>query len=253
MRKSDFRSRNLSLLSLAAIYLVLVVYHLISEAFVLENQIFLLSIMLPFLLLGGILDFIVSRNTVLPKNYRTFTQLLPLGVFALFGASFLLEAADRPDYECFQFILWIFLSIPFFIATYRKEGHKNRMIFSMLSTALVFAAYLYLTTLTDELVEGNGIVVYLITYFCMYYSASGFHKLPFISTILGTLNAIALLVLWKSPMTDAAKLYGWDYDIALNFEFLMMVSLGFSIMLSLLSVIKKPIAEPVAQVNKMKG
>lgn len=250
MKRSAFKSRNLSLLSLAAVYLILVVYHLISEAFVMENQIDLLIIMLPFILLGSVLDFILSRNTVLSKNYKAITQLLPLGVFLLFAASFLLEIANRPNYDAFQYIFWIFISTPFFMATYHKEGHKRRMIYSLLGTAIVFAAYLHLTTLTDKLVEGSGIIVYIITYFSMLYAASSLVKFPYISTILGALNAIALLVLWKNPVTEVAKLHGWDYEIALHFEYICMISLLVSILLTLISVIKKPIGNSVVQVNK---
>lgn len=242
---SAFVLRYLSTLVFIAIYLVLFIFHMFLEGFVPEIQLDMLLTMVPLILLGVILDYIVNRNNVLSNGYKLFTQILPAGVFVLIGLSSIFEIAGREKVDLFNYLVYLFLTVPFFIVSYNKTGHKNKMIFSLIGTGLVAAAYLYLTTLTAELNEGTGLVIYLIAYFSMFYAASGLRKMPYLSIILGAANASILILIYKFPVTDTAKTYGWDYDIAQNFSILMLEFFVLCILICLLAVIRDKQGEEV--------
>lgn len=234
-KKSEIILRNLSLFTFLAIYVVLAVTLLFLEAFVAETQYYVITTLLPFFLLGLILDYVVSRNKVLLKGYKIFTQLLPAGIFLLYGLSQLLRLAGRPHSAAFNYLIWLFIAAPFFIAGYQKEGNRSKILFSILGTGLMAASYLYLTTKTRQLDGGSGFVVYMICYFMMFYAASGLPRLAYLGVVFGFMNAVVLLLLWKYPVTQTARLYGWDYDISYNFELLMLTTFILCILVCLIT------------------
>lgn len=244
-KKSTFILRNLSAFIFITIYLVLFLIFIFLEGFIPEVQLDMLLTIAPFILLGAILDYIASKNNVLSKDYKIIAQFLPAGVFILYGLTKILELAGREPIDLFNYLIFLFISVPFLIISYNKAGHKNKMIYSLIGTGLVAASYLYLTTITKELNEGTGLVIYLISYFAMFYAASSLRKMPYLSIILGAANASILLLIYKFPVTATAKTYGWDYDIAQNFEILMIEFLILSILICLLSVIRNKQEEEV--------
>jgi hypothetical protein len=227
--------RNLTALLFLAIYLVMVAVFLFLESFNSESQLNLLSIMLPCILLGIILDFIISRNSVLTKGQKLFTQLLPTGVFVIYLIILIFQLSGHSYPEVYNYLYYLFITAPFAIVSYRKEGHKSRMIFSLLGTAVVFAFYLYLTTLTTELDKSSGLLIFLVSYFMMFYSASTLRRLPYLSTILGVLVTAFLWYIYRNPITPESKIYGWDYDYLLIFEYTMMIIFIVCIVIRLLA------------------
>lgn len=227
--------RNLSALLFLAIYLVMVVVFLFLESFNSESQLNLLSIMLPCVLLGIILDFIISRNTVLTKGQKLFTQLLPTGVFVIYFIILIFQLSDHSYPEVYNYLYYLFITAPFAIVSYQKEDHKSRMIFSISGTAVVFAFYLYLTTLTTELDKSTGLFIFLVSYFMMFYAASTVRRLPFLSLILGVLVTAFLWYVYRNPITPEGQLYGWDYDYLLIFEYTMMIIFIICILIRLIA------------------
>ncbi len=238
-KKAGFVRRNLSLLTFIAVYLVMALVFIFLESFQPETQWNLITTLVPFFLLGAILDFIASRNHDIHMGYLVFAQLLPIGIFLLYGISVMLIIIDWPPIESFNYLIWIFIAIPFFITSNFRENYRNRMLSSLIGTGLVGAVYIQLTTLTDELDEGNGLIVYLICIFLMFYAASGLKKLFYLNLILGFIDAAILVFLWKSPLTEASKLHGWDYDIAFKFELLLLANFIICIIICLVDVLKR--------------
>lgn len=236
MKKNTvFVLRNLSALTFFMIYLVMVVILLFLESFIQEDQLNLVIVMVPCILVGILLDYIISRNEELPKGYKIFTQLLPASSFAFYGLVTIFSIAGNPLDPKYYYIIWLVISAPFMIASYHKKSHNIKLISSIIGTALVFAAYLYLTTLTDELVVGNGLVIFIISYFMILYSASGIRKMPYISSILGLLNAGILIYMYKSPASADALVYGWDYDFSYYFELLMLFLFCISVLIGVIA------------------
>ncbi|HWT27640.1 MAG TPA: hypothetical protein VN131_06845 [Mobilitalea sp.] len=239
MKRSGWIQRNLTTLIFIAIYLGMVLIHLFLEAFIPIVQFDLFTTMLPFIIFGVILDFILSRNNTLTKSYKMVAQIIPAGVFVLQGISTINMASGRDDIKAFNYLIWLFVVVPLFIASYQKEGHKYRMIFSLIGIGLIAVVYLYLTTITDSLDEGSGAVVYFISYFCMIYAASSIRRLPYLGTVIGAANAIALLWLRYFPFTTDAKSHGWDYDIAFSFELLIILSILACLFIRFIAVFQK--------------
>ncbi|MBH1940076.1 hypothetical protein I5677_04095 [Mobilitalea sibirica] len=228
-----FIRRNLSALIFLTIYIVLAVVYIFLEGFLPDNQFILLTTMLPLIILGGILDYILSKNSELVKSYKTFAQILPSGFLLLFLISAMIDRIGRNPIEAFEYIYIFFITVPFFIASYHKEGHKERMKFSLTGLAFMVAVYMWLTTQTNYLLENSYVLVYFFSYFMMFYAASCIYKAAYISTILGILNSITLLVLRYFPFTAKATFYGWDRDIFQNFEILMLSTFTLCILLRL--------------------
>ncbi|NLO09844.1 MAG: hypothetical protein GX129_08285 [Clostridiales bacterium] len=236
-KKVGLVRRNLSLFTFIAVYLVIAIVLMFLESFQLETQWNVITTLIPFFLLGVILDFIVSRNHDLQKGYLIFAQLLPTGIFLLFGITTILMIIERPPIEAFNYIIWLFIAAPFFITSNFRENYRRRMISSLIGVGLVGAIYIQLTTMTDELEEGNGLIVYLVCIFLMFYAASGLKRLFYINLILGFIDAAILVFLWKNPLTEASRLRGWDYDIALQFELLLLANLIICIIICLIDVL----------------
>jgi hypothetical protein len=238
-KKLLFIQRNLSAFSFVIIYIILVAIHLFSDSFILANQIGLIITFLPFVAIGGVLDFILRRNTTLDKGFKIFAQLLPAGVFALQAVTAILDAFGRTSYDIFRYAIWLFLTAPFFIAGYQKNSHSKKMLYSLIGTGVIVVVYLFLTTKTIELNKGAGALIDFISYFCMLYAASGIRKFPYLGFLLGLLNAGFMLSLYYSPVTLAAQTQGWDYDFNSNMEFMIVITLFVSIMVSLFSNLQK--------------
>lgn len=235
--KTGFVRRHLSLLTFIAVYLVMALVFIFLESFQLDTQWNVITTLIPFFILGAILDFIVSRNHDLQMGYLVFTQLLPTGIFLLYGISVMLDIIDRPPIDSFNYILWLFIAVPFFISSNFRENYRNRMLTSLIGTGLVGAVYIQLTTLTDELDEENGLIVYLICIFLMFYAASGLKKLFYLNIVLGLIDAAILIFLWKYSPTKASKIHGWDYDIAFEFELLLLANFIICIIICLVDVL----------------
>lgn len=236
--KSNFLQRNLSAAILIGIYIIFVITHLISEGFLMELQVDLLLTLVPFILLGTILDFVISRNHMLQKGFKTLAQLFPAGIFAMFLISIYFTSEDN-KFSIFKYFVWLFLTLPFFIASYKKETHKQKLKFAFIGTALVAILYLYLTTKTNELDESYGAIIYFVSYFSMLYAASGIHKLPYLGTILGAINAGLLYFFMINPVTQNASIYGWDADIVVEFEAMIIITFVICVIIQIISVILK--------------
>lgn len=236
-RKVGLIRRNLSLFTFIAVYLVIAIVLLFLESFQSETQWNVITTLIPFFLLGVILDFIASRNHDLQRGYLVFAQLLPTGIFLIFGISYLLIIIEKPPIEAFNYVIWLFIAAPFFITSNIIDNYRIRMISSLIGTGLVGAIYIQLTTMTDKLEEGNGLIVYLVCIFLLFYAASGLKKLFYINLILGFIDAAILVFLWKNPLTEASKLHGWDYDIGFQFELLLLANIVICILICLINVL----------------
>ncbi|MDF2485030.1 MAG: hypothetical protein K0R46_1198 [Herbinix sp.] len=82
--KSEFIRRNLSAVSLIAIYVITVMIHLFADSFILINQIGILVTMLPFILLGLVLDFILRHNKTIDNGIRLLAGIMPAAIFAVY-------------------------------------------------------------------------------------------------------------------------------------------------------------------------
>ncbi len=214
--------RNLSALIFLAIYLVMVIVFLFLEGFQADSQWNLITVLLPFLLLGILLDFIISRNTLLNRGQKLFVHILPSGVFLLYLITLIFQMVGRSLPEYFNHLYYLFISGPFLMVSYRKQAHKHRMLFSLIGTAVVFAFYLFLTTKTENLEKETGLVIFLLAYFMMFYSASTIRRLPYLSVLLGLMNTAVLWYLYQNPVSLDGLPHRWDYDYMLYFELIML-------------------------------
>lgn len=229
-----FILRHMSTLLFLIIYLLLVGSLIGLESFVLETQIGLFQLMILFILGGAALDYALSKNPLVPLGYKIFAQILPLCVFVLIGISYLLPLIGSTPSELFNYLIYPILSLPFLIAGFEKSSHKSKMISSLIGTGLMFFIYLYLTKMTDQLNEGTGLTIYIISVFVILYASSSIPKLPILGAILGLLGGCTLFWLYRSPVTAEGKLYGWDYDIAIQFEQILLILICLSILLTFL-------------------
>ncbi len=227
--------KNLSTLIFLSVYLVMVVTFLFLEGFQAESQLNILTIMLPCTLLGIILDYTVNRNTVLTEGQKIFTRILPSGIIIIYFIMLIFQIAGRPLSDEYNYIFYLFISVPFMIVSYNREGHRSRMLFSLLGTVAVFGFYLSLTTKTEELNEGSGLIIFIVSYFMMFYAASTLRKLPYLSTLLGILVTVILWYLYKNPQTPEGQLFGWDYDYMVNFEYIMLITFILCILIRLVA------------------
>jgi hypothetical protein len=239
--KAGLVRRNLSLFAFIAIYLVIATVLLFLESFQPETQGNVITTLFPFFLLGIILDYIASKNHDLSKGYLIFSQLLPTGVFLIFGISIILDITGRPPIDALNYIMWLFIAVPFFITSNIRENYRRRMLTSFIGTGLIGAVYIQLTTKADELDKENGLIVYLICIFLIFYAASGLKKLFFSNIILGFIDGALLIFLRLNPITYKSRLYGWDYDIAYQFELLLLANFIICIILCLIKVLKEEI------------
>lgn len=246
-KMSTLISRNLSAITLFLFYIILAVYHIIEDSFLWEDQLSLIIVMAPFVIIGAINDLLIKRRPGIDKTLRIVAQLLPSGVFVMQVISNMMLTLDKEPSELFHYLIWLFLALPFLITSYVKEEHKPKLIFSIIGTVFVAAIYLYLTTMTDELNEGSGAVILFFSFFSVLYAASGLRKLPYLGAIIGILNAAAMLWLRYFPSTEAARMYGWDYDIASNVEILMILTLIVCILLRFFASFQKKEAKLIAE------
>lgn len=226
---------NLSVIAFTIIYLVIAIIHLIFNNYNLTehltDQLSLLLVMLPFLLIGLALDYILGKNQTMEQWIVVITKLLPAGVFVIQVISSIYLLLDKAPTTLFNQLIWLFLALPFFIVSYDKETFRQRLRPSLIGTIVLAVVYLFLTMQTKELDGGTGAVILLASYFCLLYASSGIKKLPYLGMLLGILNALLLLVFRYIPLTEGARLYGWDYDILRNFECLIIATLVFSVVI----------------------
>lgn len=236
--KSQVLLRHMSLFSFIFIYLIIALILLFIEFFQWETQYNVITALIPFFILGAILDYIISKNNQISKPTKIIAQILPVGIFVLFGLSIFLEILGKPSADAVYYLIWLLIAFPFFISSNYKDNHRKRTLYSIIGTGLMTIVYVYLTTITDNLHEGYGLVVYLISFFLMFYAASAFYNLFYIGAIMGAINSLILILLWKNPISEKAKIIGWDYDIAFNFELMIVITFILCILLSLINVIK---------------
>lgn len=227
--------KRLSALSFIVAYLLMVVAHLFIDSFIPSLQISLLTTMLPFIILGFIIDFLINRNDKIKHSYALAAKILPIGIFLVIIISTALEMIDRKPLELFNYFIWLFVSVPFMIASYNKDEHRKRVLYAGIGLAFIVIIYLYLTTQTKQLNTGYGSVIYFFSIFMMLYAASSIRKLPFISSIIGVLFAIALLWIKFLPSSTKANVYGWDYDIYFQFELILVVTFILCIIVRLVA------------------
>lgn len=239
MRFSEKLQRNLSLFAFIGIYIIIAAVLLFLESFQWETQWNIFSTMVPFFLIGAMLDYMTGKNKDLGKGYKILTQLMPTGIFVLLGTSFIIELAGRPPVKAFEYLIWLFIAVPLFITSYFKENYRKRMFSSILGTGFTGAVYLYLTTITDELNEGNGLIVYLVCIFLMFYAASGHKKLYLTGAVLGLAFAGILVFFRHYPLTYDGNLYGWDFDIAYKFELLLLFNFLICIIICFFTAVKR--------------
>lgn len=236
--KAAFLPGNLSAISLLLVYVVMVVNHLIGASFDPADQLGLFFIMLPFILTGMALDFILRRNKTMTAGVHIAVRLLPLGIFLMQLAGTVMMYLDMTSPDIFNYLIWLFLALPFFIASYEREGQRQRSIRSLIGTGAVIIAYVYLTTQTDVLDRNYGALVYFMSFFLMLYTASGIKKAPYLGTAVGILTAVALLLLRYFPVTAGAREYGWDYDIFGKAETLIILTFVLCILIRLYEAVK---------------
>lgn len=237
--KLNFLQRHLSATILVVIFVAYEIFHLISEGFLLDSQFVLLTTIIPFILLGIILDFLLSRNTTLGKGYKILSQLFPASIFVLLVLSSIFTVLGKDQIKIFNYLIWLFISLPFFIASYHKQNHRLKLIYSLIGTGLYAVIYMYMTTKTKELNGANEAITYFVSYFFILYSACNIKKVPYLGTILGALNAVILYLLKTNPITADAQIYGWDSDIAMKIEFMLLITLLISILIQFISVFQK--------------
>lgn len=229
-KKAAFLPRNLSAVSFVFIYIAMVINHLIDDSFNLTDQLSLIIVMLPFFLIGMALDFILRQNKTLTVWVRVVVQLLPLGIFLIQLLSTISLYLGLTSLDLFNYLIWLFIALPFFMASFEKDGLRLRMIRALIGTGSIAIAYIILTAQTDVLNKNYGATVYFISYFFMIFAASGIRQFPYFGVLLGILNAAALLVFRYFPITAGAKEYGWDYDIFGKVETLIMVTFTLCIL-----------------------
>lgn len=237
--KPCFLIKHLSTILIVLFYIIIVVFHILAEGFLPDIQLDLIVTILPFIVLAVILDFILCHNLKLANIYKILAQLMPACILGMMILSTINYATKNSSIKIFNFLLWLFLSLPFFIAGYYKELHWRKLKYSLIGTAIIAAVYLYLTTLTNELNESSGAVIFFLSCFFMLYTASSPARFPYFGTILGAISAAVLLFFKFVPITADAKLRGWDSDIAMKFEFILMVTFLVSVIILFISVLKK--------------
>lgn len=238
MSKKSFILRNLSTTIFLVVYLCLVVVHISNDGFILENQIGLLITMLPFVLFGVVLDFLGKRNKTLEAWIRILAQLLPLGIFLMQIVSTVFLYLGKESYDIFNYLIWLFLTVPLFIISYEKDEFRPKILKSTIGTGAIAVVYVYLTIQTKNLDGGYGAMIYFVSYFLMLYLATGIKKAPYLGTAIGIINAILLLLLRYVPMTADAKSFGWDYSISFHFELLVITTFIICILIRLVTAIK---------------
>lgn len=220
---SEFFKKYLATITFVLMYVVLCGVNFSFNAFSFDTLVFLFITILPFIILGFALDYIINNNINLKFSVKIIAKLLPATVLTLTLLSSAYTALIPDAYPwLLQRLLWLFIALPFMIGSYEKASHKNRMIFSGLGTAAIVLSYLYLTTLTENLDKKYGAFIYFIALFLILYAASNVKNMPFISTVIGIVFAFILYTLRVFPIDQNSRDYGWDLNIANNFEFLIL-------------------------------
>ncbi len=234
---SAFTFKHLSAIIFIIIYLITVGRHVVSDNFLPSDQLFILLAILPCMLYGIALDFIMNRDNVLSRGYHILIAALPAGIFLLQIPSDILLYYNIDDYDILSYLMWIFLSLPLFLISFHKEDLRQRTIRCLKGLVAIIAVYMFLTTQTSELNFIPGAVLYFLTYFFLLFAASGIRKAPYLGTVLGILNAIVLMIMRYYPFTPDARANGWDYYFMYQMEELILITLAICIVIRLFETI----------------
>lgn len=215
---------HLSLFTVIITYLILIVEHLVMDGFVFNNQLDVITVMIPVAVLGLVYDFILN-NCNLKNSYKVFGKLCILFIFFIRIAVNLQDELGDQPLEALEYIHYLLFTIPFFIATYHKETHRRKLIFTLIGITAIGFTYLYLANQTEALNLSAGAIIYLASYTLMIYSAGEFDKLPFIGAIISCANAIVLLYLRFLCFSERVLSKGWDDNFSFYFEIIMIGAL----------------------------
>lgn len=245
MKALQFITKYTSTISNTIVYLITIVLFLIMEGFVYETQIGLLPLFAVLIFMGLLLDLTIKKNTLLTQGQKMFTQLLTLTPIIILGLVLLLEFTGRSVSATTQYFMYIGFGLPFAIAGYHPARNGKKLISTIIAVVLVFTVYLYLTTISDSLVTGNGLFLYLLSFAIAFYCISSIDKFPYLNIILGAIVGALLFYLYKSPIDSKSTLYGWDYSFMIYFEYLLVIALILGATISLIGAyINKPLPAP---------
>lgn len=228
MQKSSFIMKHLSALAFITIYVVYAVYHVIADTFLLTDQLGLLFVMLPFILIGLALDYILSNNQELEQWIKVIAKLLPLGVFVMQIIS-TIYLYQEEELSIFNYMIWLFVAAPFFIASYTRENVQRRVYLSGIGTGAFLVVYLFLATQTDAIDSGYGSIAYFAAYFMIMFAVTGRKRFPYLTVVISVINAVVLLFRRYVPTTRDTKLYGWDYNLNAVIELLIIITFSLCI------------------------
>lgn len=237
MNKNDnFILKNLSIITFITVYILTVIIHIVSDSFLMGDQLGLLIVFLPFFLIGLALDFIVNRNKSLKRLPSVIAKLLPLGVIFLWLPNTILmnygeNYAVQYYFYYIGYVVWLFIALPFYIASFTKDGFRLRTIRSLTGTGIFAIAYIILTSKSGLLDKGFGFLTILLSYYFMFFAVSGIKKLNFAAPVIGLLDAIALFIFSKYPINKNAGVFGWDSDINIKIDIIILITFTICILI----------------------
>lgn len=228
MNKNEgFLFNHLSIIATVIVYLLTVAMHIISDSFILGDQLGLLVIFLPFFLLGLSLDYLIKKNDTVNRQAAILAKLLPIVIILLWLPNSILMNyyEKRMVQKYFYYIgyaVWLLLALPFFIASHTKEGFRHKTIRSLTGTIAFAVVYIILTSQTSYLDKKFGFFIILISYYFIFYSASGIRKLNYAAPVLGLINAIVLLLFYFFPSSESG--FKMDSTINVKIDVLMLAT-----------------------------
>lgn len=222
-QKSSFFITHLSVLSMVVVYLAFLIEHLISDGFILSNQLSVLLIMVPCIVLGFLDDYMLNHaNTKL--SFRIIGKLCLLCLFLIRLYINLAETLESTPPDWLNYIHYLFLTLPFFISGYEKESHHRKLIYTIIGMVAIGFTYMYLANGTDELTTESGSIFYFASFVFMIYSAGSFKKLPFIGALLACIDSLFLIYLRFFCMSERVMMHSWDYHFSYYYEISMVIT-----------------------------
>ncbi len=238
-KKPSLIQRHLSTFSFLVFYILLIIGHLIMDGLVLSIQFEMLITILPFMLIGIILDYVLRHDSNLHQIFKVFAQLIPISLILLIVVSGLFNNTTfngQSLTDMLNYTYWLFIGLPFFMASYDKQ-HKKPLIFSTIGIIVLAIVYFYLTMSTYKLIVGGQAILHFLALFFILYSASTIKKIPFLGLILGGLKGIALLIIRFKPASPSDFFIAWDRNIAVQFEMLTLITFILCILIRFIAAI----------------